>query len=255
MADAKLIMKLRKATQVGMMECKKALEEANDDFEAAIDILRKSGAAKAAKKSDREAHEGVVRVAITDDKKKGSIARINCETDFVAKNEDFVAAVDDIVSKSLDASAEDVFAGVKDELVLKMGENIQLGEAATLEGEYMVGYMHSNNKVGALIAFSGSIDEEVAKDIAMHTVAMSPRCLSREQVSQDDLDREKDIYKEQLKAEGKPDDIIEKILVGKMDKYYSEYCLLEQAFIKDEKKTISDLLGDVSIVDFKLFSV
>lgn len=255
MADAKLIMKLRKATQAGMMDCKKALEEAGDDFGKAIDVLRKSGAAKAAKKSDRDANEGVVRVAITDDKKKGSIILLNCETDFVSKNDDFVAAADSIVQKGLTQDAKDVFAAESDALVLKMAENIQLGESAVLEGEFIIGYIHSNNQMGALLSFSGSIDEAVARDIAMHTVAMAPRCLSRDQVSSEDLDRERDIYKAQLEAEGKPEDIIEKILVGKMNKYYSEYCLLEQSFIKDDKKSIKDLLGDVSITDFKLFSV
>lgn len=255
MADAKLIMKLRKATGVGMMECKKALEEAADDFENAIDILRKSGAAKAAKKADRETSEGVVRFALSEDASKGVILMVQCETDFVAKNEDFITSVDAIVKKGLEMNVEESFNEAKDELVLKMGENIQYGGSATFEGGYIVGYIHGNNNVGALLQFSGKLDDAIAHDIAMHTVAMSPSYLSRDQVSQQDLDREKDVYREQLAQEGKPQDIIEKILTGKMNKFYQENCLLEQAFVKDEEKSIKDLLGDITLDAYKLFSI
>lgn len=255
MADAKLIMKLRKATGAGMMDCKKALDEAGDDFEKAVDILRKSGAAKAAKKADRETSEGVIRVAVNGDNTKGVIAVVQCETDFVAKNEDFVAAVDAVTAQGLEMDIQEAFEAAKDELVLKVGENIQFGGGATFEGGYVVGYVHGNNKIGALIQFSAALDADVARDIAMHTVAMAPGYLSRDEVSQADLDRERDVYREQLVQEGKPENIIENILTGKMNKFYEENCLLEQSFIKDDKKQIKDLLGDATIDAFKLFSI
>lgn len=255
MADAKDIAKLRKMTSAPLMECKKALEEADGDFDKAIDILRSTGAAKAAKKADRETSEGVVRFAISDDKKKGVMAEILCETDFVAKNPDFIQSADSIISASLDKGVEAAFNEVKDELILKVGENLQLGNFSDLEGDLVVGYMHSNNKIGVLVAFNGTPDEAVARDIAMHAAAMSPRYISSDDVSTDDMEREKAIYKEQLEQEGKPADIIDKILVGKMQKFYEEYCLIEQEFIKDESKKIKDLLGDAMIKGYLLYSI
>jgi elongation factor Ts len=255
MADAKLVMKLRKATSAGMMDCKKALEEANDDFEKAIDILRASGAAKAAKKADREALEGAIRFAVSADGAKGVMARVHCETDFVAKNDDFVASVDALVERGLTEDVQAAFDSVKDELVLKMGENIQFGAGTTLEGGFIVGYVHGNNKIGALLQFSEAIDADVARDIAMHAVAMQPGFLDSDAVSADDLEREKEVYREQLRAEGKPEDMIEKILIGKMNKFYDENCLLEQAFIKDEDKKIKDLIGGATIDGYVLYTI
>ena len=255
MADAKLIAELRKTTGAPLMECKKALDEAGDDIEKAIDILRSSGAAKAAKKADRETHEGVVRFSVSTDGKKGVMAEILCETDFVAKNPQFIEAANDIINAGLEKGVEESFNAAKDELVLKVGENLKLGSHTVIEGDSVAGYMHSNNKIGVLISFSGSVSEETGKDIALHAAAMSPRYISRDEVSAEDMEREKAVYTEQLQQEGKPEDIIEKIIKGKMDKFYEENCLLEQDFIKDEGKKIKDLLGDGQIKDFVLYKI
>lgn len=257
MADSAQIMKLRQATGAGMMDCKKALDESNGNFDSAIDLLRSSGTIKAAKKSDRAAHEGIVRFAVTKDGKRGSIARVHCETDFVARNEDFVSSVDSLLARSLEEPIQTVFDSIKDELVLKMGENIQLGDYAVLDGEYVVGYIHGINKIGTLLQFSEKIDESLARDIALHTIALSPRYISSADVPEEDLEREKAIYREKLRAEEKPkpENIMESIIKGKLAKFYQENCLLEQAFIKNEEVFIKDLLGNVSLVAFKLFSI
>ncbi len=255
MVDSQLIMQLRQQTGAGIMDCKKALEQADNDFDKAIEILRKSGAVKAAKKQDRQTSEGVVRMNIKDNHKKGAIIKVLCETDFVAKNQDFIDTVDEILKKGFEQDIDKVFNELQQDLVLKVGENIQLGDFVLFEGEYIAGYVHSNNKVGCLVEFSKVLDSSLAKDIAMHIVALKPKYISQQDIPEEVIEKETSIYKQQLLDQGKPENIIEKIIPGKLEKFFEEVCLLNQKFIKDEEKTIKDLLGDVNIVQFKIFTI
>jgi len=239
------------------MEVKKALEEAGGDIEKALEVLRKSGVLKAAKKSDRETSEGLVDIKISEDHKKGSIIQINCETDFVAKNENFINFVSNLSEKNLESGdAENGFNSGKEQMVLKIGENLTFSQAEVIEDAYVSGYLHSNKKVGALVAFSAELDEEIAHDIAMHITAANPTYLKPEDVPADVLEKEKEIYREQLKAENKPEEIIEKILQGKLSKFYEENCLLKQAFVKDDKKKVGDLLPEgIEVTKFVRYSL
>ena len=258
--DLQTITSLRNQTGAGIADCKSALEEAGGDLTKAIEVLRKKGEIKAAKKADRATKEGLVAV-----KKQGSKAAavvLACETDFVAKNEDFIKAVNDYAEKLLVANEAEFKTwaeeNIKAELVVKIGENIQLGGFGVIEGEVLGTYLHSNKKAAAIVALTGG-NEELANDIAMQIVAMSPKYLAPENVPQEETDKEKEIYREQLKAENKPAEIMEKILAGKINKYYEDVCLLNQVFIKDDTKKISDLLKSagegVAISAFKKFSV
>ncbi|NQU77904.1 elongation factor Ts [Candidatus Falkowbacteria bacterium] len=257
MSNLDQIKELREQTGAGMMEVKKALEEAGNDKEKATEVLKKSGALKAQKKSDRATSEGLVDIKISPDHKKASIIQINCETDFVAKNEIFINLVSELSSKNLETNdAETEFNSRKEDLVLKIGENLTFGRAEVLEAEYISGYLHSNKKVGSLISFSAQIEEELAHDIAMHITALNPGYLKPEDVPVDILEKEKEVYREQLKNQGKPEEIIEKILQGKLAKFYEENCLLNQPFVKDDKKKVKELLPKgVEIVKFVRYSL
>ncbi|NQU77816.1 translation elongation factor Ts [Candidatus Falkowbacteria bacterium] len=175
MPNLDLIKQLRSQTGAGMMEVKKALGESGDDIGKAVEILRKSGAAKAAKKADRATSEGLIDIKISSDNKKASIIQINCETDFVAKNDTFINFVSDLSGKNLESgTAETEFNSRKEDLVLKIGENLTFGNAEFIESDYVAGYLHSNKKVGAIVAFSKEVPEELAHDIAMHVTAANP---------------------------------------------------------------------------------
>jgi len=257
MSNLELIKKVREQTGAGMMEVKKALEEAGDDEQKAMEILRKSGAAKVAKKSSRSATEGLINIEISQDHKKASIIQINCETDFVAKNETFINFVSEISKKNMETGeVEKEFESKREDMVLKIGENIVLGNSDILEGEYVSNYIHPNKKVGALILFSKEMPEELAHDIAMQVAASNPLYLKPEDVPIDVLEKEKEIYREQLAKENKPEDIVEKIIQGKINKYYQENCLLKQIFIKDDKKIIEQLLPQgAEIIKFIRYSL
>ncbi len=236
------IKELRDSTGVSMTACKKALEEANGDYESAVDILRKQGAAKAAKKADRSAGEGAIALKIENG--KGSIAQLNCETDFMARGDDFLALIDRVLdavfSGDIDASAAEI--DFVTEEVLKLGENIQVAKMAVLEGDHVGGYIHSNKMIGVLVSLEGG-SEELAKDIAMHIAATNPSVLSPDEVSEDLIAREKAIWADQLVAEGKPAEILEKIMFGKEKKFREENALLKQAFVKNPDQTIEELLA------------
>ncbi len=241
--DTQTIIKLRTQTGAGMMECQQALEEANGDMDKAIEILRKKGAAKAAKKAERVTKEGVIAVAIASDHKKGSLAAVNCETDFVARNEDFITFAKELADKYLaGADAEAEFNAHQQELVLKIGENITFGKAELVEGAYVTGYLHANKKVAGLVVFNQEVPEELAYDIAMQVVAGQPAYYSPAEIPTEELAKEKEVYGEQLKNENKPETVKEKIIEGKLAKYYEEVCLLNQKFIKDDSITIKQLL-------------
>lgn len=258
MANLELIKKIREITGAGMIDVKDALVEAQEDETKAIEILRKKGTQKAAKKAGRQAHEGVLALVAAD--KKLAIVGLNCETDFVARNEDFVAAVSDFAKKLLELGEEAFKIWAEDEiknnLIVKIGENLQLNHASIIEGETIGSYLHSNKKVAGIVVLSGG-NEEIAKDIAMHIAAFAPEYLQPEDVPAEVLDKEKEIYTEQLKAEGKPAEIIEKIMTGKIEKFYSEVCLIKQAFVKDDKISIEKLLADnnAKIEKFSYYSL
>lgn len=240
-----LIKKIRQITGAGMVDVKKALDEAGGDEEKAIEILRKAGSKIAAKKADREASEGVLAIVQKD--KQVAVVGVNCETDFVARNEDFIAAVNQFAEKLLELGKEAFVAWVEEEiknnLIVKIGENLRLSVAEILSGEVVGQYLHSNNKVAGIAILQGG-NEEVARDIAMHIAASAPKYLRPEDVPEDVLSKEKEIYAEQLKAEGKPEAMLEQILQGKLQKFYTEVCLLKQFFIKDDKKSIEQVLTE-----------
>jgi len=261
--DTNRILQLRKATGAGMNDCQNALEEAGNDMDSAIEILRKRGAVKAAKKADRETKEGVIDAAISDDKKKGTLIQLLCETDFVARNEDFIRYAHELAVAGIEGKkVDEEYENTKENIVLKIGENITLGESGEIEAEFVSSYIHANKKVGVIVGFTSPIDENNARDIAMHIAAMSPSYVSAEDVPQNVLEKEKEIYKEQLLSEGKPENILEKIVEGKIKKFYEDNCLLLQPFIKDEEITIekfitnnSDPDSAGSIVSFLRFSI
>lgn len=261
MIDTKLIAKLRNMTGAGIADCKSVLEEANNDIDQAVEILRKKGAVKAAKKSDRETREGIIAIAGQDD--RIAVVGLACETDFAARNENFIKASDDFAKKLLDAGSEEDFKTwvqeqIKGELIVKIGENIQLVEAEVVEGEVIGVYLHSNKKVASTVVMSGG-SQELAADLAMQVAAMSPKYVKPEDVPEQEINKEKEIYQEQLKAESKPQDIWDKIIPGKISKYYKEVCLIKQAFVKDDKKTVEELLKetgqDIEVIKFSRYSI
>ncbi|MDZ7626119.1 MAG: translation elongation factor Ts [Ignavibacteriaceae bacterium] len=250
---------LRQRTGAGMMDCKRALEEANGDIQKAIEILRKKGASVAAKRAEKSANEGLVVTKVSDDKKSATILEINCETDFVAKSEDFVNLakfVIDAVHKNKPKNVEELLknSDVQDKLndVLgKVGEKIEISRFDIMEANdgLLVDYIHMGSKLGVLIKFDdvkAGNDElySIGKDMAMQVAAMNPISVKREDVPKATVDKEIEIYKELAKKEGKPEQMLEKIAMGRLNKFYQENVLLEQAFIKDNSKTVSDLLKE-----------
>jgi elongation factor Ts len=234
-----LIKDIRQITGAGMSDVKKALDEAGGDKDKAIEILRKAGQKIAAKKSARETKEGVIALAKADG--KVAIVSLGCETDFVARNEDFIKTVDELAEKLLEIGKDEFKTWATDyiqnELIVKIGENLQLIQFDILEGKTVGTYLHSNKKVASVVVLSEG-EEDFAKEVAMHAAAMAPKYLKPEEVDAEELDKEREIYREQLKKEGKPENMLDKILEGKVQKYYTEVCLLKQTFVKDDKKTI-----------------
>jgi elongation factor Ts len=229
-------MALRHKTGVSMMECKKALTQAGGNETTAIEILRKKGADKAAGKSDRTAEEGAVALS------GNAIVSVKCETDFVARNDDFIEFVQSLADEAAEHgedAAREKFEEEKAEKITQLGENLVFGEAKVLEGEVIGGYIHSNRKVGALASLSGG-NESIATDIAMHVTAMNPAVTSPDEVSDDLVVKEKEIWKEQLREEGKPAEIIEKIMMGKEKKFREESALIKQPFVKEQGMTVEE---------------
>ena len=266
-----LIKELRERTGAGMLDCKKALEENGGGIEKAIDWLREKGIAKAAKKSGRVAAEGLVFAAVSADRKKGAILEFNSETDFVAKNDEFKNFGEKLVQLSLehDLTSEDELKAfelegkkVEDnltELIAKIGENMNIRRLKLVSTDgFIETYIHLGGKIGVLLNVSGEAtpeNVEKAKGVAMHVAAMDPKYLNSEQVTADDLEREKEIARHQLQQEGKPENIIEKILDGKMRKFYEENCLVNQKYVRDDSVTIEKFIAPSSIISFDRFKV
>jgi elongation factor Ts len=251
--DAQLVKTLREKTNAGLMDCKRALAEVKGDLEAAIDLLRKKGAASAAKKADREAKEGVIAQAIVHNGKVGVLVEVNCETDFVAKNDAFKALTDTVAAKLAENDSADLEAD-RVEAVQKLGENIRIRRHARLEvhGSGAVSsYIHTGGKVGVLLEVAANSDatvgreefKQLVRDITLQIAAANPVCVSRDSVPAALAEREREVYRGQVPP-GKPANIVEQIVEGKMGKFYSTSCLLEQAFIKNPDQTITQLIAD-----------
>jgi elongation factor Ts len=251
--DAQLVKTLREKTNAGLMECKRALTETNGDLEAAIDALRKKGAASAAKKADREAKDGIIAQAILPGARIGVLVEVNCETDFVAKNESFKTFCEEIARKIAAEPGADLEAD-RIAAVQRIGENILIRRSARLEvtGNGLVAaYIHTGGKVGVLVEVGAEKEEtaqnedfkQLVRDITLQIAAANPICVERAQVPQALIEREREVYRGQVPP-GKPANIVEKIVDGKMDKFFSSSCLIDQAFIKNPDQTIAQLLAE-----------
>jgi len=261
--------KLRQITGAGMMDCKKALSETGGDFEAAIDYLRKKGQKVSEKRADRETNEGVVVAAVSADGTYGTIFGLGCETDFVAKNDDYVnfAKAISAIAMANKPATKDALLGMQfeditiaekiAEQVGKIGEKIEITDYALITGEQVVGYNHSNGKVGVLVAMNkkGDAIEAAGKDVTMQIAAMAPIAIDKNDVPEEVKTREMEIGREQARAEGKPEAILEKIATGKLEAYYKDATLLNQKFVKDNSKTIREVLSgvekDLTVTAFK----
>jgi elongation factor Ts len=255
--------KLRQQTGAGMMDCKKALTETNGDFEAAIDFLRKKGAKVAASRQDRESNEGVVIARTSADGKRGVIIELNCETDFVAKNAEFIAFANAIANEAvqlnpksiaeleqLQIDTENSRGSIADAIISRtgtIGEKIGVSKYEVVEGEKVVAYIHGNFRLGVLVALSANAAgvEEAGKDVAMQIAAMNPVALDKDGVDATTIERELEIAKDQIRAEGKPEDMVEKIAAGKLNKFYKDSTLLNQEFVKDPSKNVAQFLSTV----------
>jgi elongation factor Ts len=271
---AQEVNKLRQMTGAGMMDCKKALTEAEGDFEKAVDLLRKKGQKVSASRADRETKEGVVVTHVNEDSTEGIILSLTCETDFVAKNEEFGAFANEILNiavKNNAQSVEDIHAVAYENITVgdkivemtgKIGEKIEISHFARVHGESVVNYIHSNGKLGVLVSLKngkGTEVEEAGKDVAMQIAAMNPVAVDKDGVDASVVEREIEVGKEQARAEGKPEEMLEKIALGKLNKFYKENTLLSQAFVKDNSLTIAQYLDKVSkgltVTEFKRISI
>ncbi|AZZ90915.1 elongation factor Ts [Hahella sp. KA22] len=246
--SASMVKELRERTGLGMMECKKALVEAEGDIEKAIEDLRKSSGMKAAKKAGRVSADGVVAVKVSDDNSYAVVVEVNSETDFVARDENFLGFVGDVVGAAFDKKSADVAAlmesGLEEKrqaLVQKIGENINVRRASMLSSDVVGAYVHGNNRIAVLVALNGG-NAELAKDIAMHIAAVNPQFISRDDVSDEVIAKEREIYKAQADQSGKPAEIVDKMVDGRINKFLAEISLLEQAFVKDPDVKVSDLV-------------
>jgi elongation factor Ts len=247
-----------------MADCKKALEEANGEMDVAIEVLRKKGAATAAKRADKAANEGVVSTAISEDRSRAAMVEVNCETDFVARNEEFASFTRKLAKFVLDnepADMDSLLAGEIEgksvqtwlnELLGKFSERIEIKrfDLIKTEGGFVADYVHNGDKLGVLVELTGSGDPDktgsIARDIAMQVAAMNPSYVQRDEISQNVLDKEREIYLEQVVNEGKKPEFADKIITGRLEKFFADSCLLEQTFVKDSSKLIRDVLADFS---------
>ena len=264
---AAMVKDLRERTGAGMMDCKKALVETNGDEKAAADWLREKGIAKAAKKSGRIAAEGAVAAYVSKDGKVGVLLEINCETDFAANNENFRALEKEIAEhiaktapKDVDAlNASKIGAKIVETLVTEatatIGEKISIRRFVRYETKGSIAsYIHMGGKIGVLVELDGA-DEQLGKDIAMQIAASSPLAVDRTGVASEDLEHEKEVLRKQALEEGKPEKIVEKMVEGRINKFYKEVCLIEQIFVKDTEKTVKDILGKAKVLQFTRYQL
>jgi len=265
--------KLRKQTGAGMMDCKKALVEANGDFEAAIDFLRAKGQKVAAKRSDRDAAEGLVIAKSTNDGTRGAMIVLNCETDFVAKNDAFGEVANSILDLAIETNPSNLDAlmalnypgseqKISDKIteeIGKIGEKIELSAYESVSASKVVAYNHPGNKLASVVGFNNETGDAIARDVAMQVAAMDPVSLDKTSVPQEVVDRELQVGKDQAIEEGKPEEMAEKIAQGRLNKFFKENTLLSQSFIKDNKKSVEQYLkeqnSDLTITEFKRISL
>lgn len=246
------IKELRDKTGISMTACKKALAEADGDIEKAIEHLRKKGEAKAAERSDRTTGEGAVAVA--GDASKRSMVLLACETDFVARSPEFQEAAQNFANKILAEGVEADLGTEVTDLGIQLGEKIELKDKAVLEGANVGYYIHSNGKIGVLVALNGG-EEEQSKDVAMHAAATNPYCVSPDEIDNQVVAKEREIWKEQLMNEGKPENILDNILAGKEKKFREEGALMTQPFVKNPEQKIKDFLGGSEVTEFVAFRI
>ncbi|WP_226664921.1 translation elongation factor Ts [Microbulbifer aggregans] len=260
---ASMVKELRERTGLPMMECKKALIEADGDIEKAIEDLRKASGLKAAKKAGRTAADGVVAAKVAEDGSFGVLVEVNSETDFVARDDNFQAFVAKVVDKAFAERQQDVAAlmageleDAREALVQKIGENIGVRRIQLVEAAKVGAYVHSNNRIAALVALSGA-DVETARDIAMHVTAVNPQVVKPEDMSAEVLEKEKEIIKAQPDMEGKPAEIVEKMMGGRINKFLKENSLVEQPFVKNPDVTVGKLAkdGGAEVLGFVRFEV
>ena len=265
---ALMVKQLRERTGAGMMECKKALEEANGSIDDAVDVLRKRGIASAAKKATRSTKQGSITVALSGDRAAGTILEFNCESDFVARTEDFQTMVGELTQQALEAplgttrdamleqpyradatqTVQQIIAGK----IGKIGENMQIARFEKIEGGLLGTYIHPGAQLGVLVQVTGASPatasneeiQELLRDVAMQVAAADPQFVRREEVTTATLDKEREIQRDRARQEGKPEKVIDKMIEGRMSKYFEEFCLLEQPFIKDNTVTVGQLVAD-----------
>lgn len=259
--------RLRKTTGAGMMDCKNALVEADGDFDKAIEILRKKGQKVAAKRADRESSEGAAIAKVNGDNTSGVVISLNCETDFVAKNESFVALANEMADLALNYESKEAFLSadfngisVQDKLTEQtgvIGEKIEIGGFEKLNAPFVGSYIHAGNKIATLVGLSDAVDGAAvaAKDVAMQAAAMNPVALNEEGVDQSVIDKEIEIAKDQLRQEGKPEAMLDNIAKGKLKRFFKDNTLVNQAFIKDSKQSVAQYVQSVNasleVTDFK----
>lgn len=262
------IKELREKTGAGMVDCKKALDESKGDIELAIEILRKKGIAKAAKRGDRDMSEGVIRLAVSDDKTQGFIVEINSETDFVARNEKFLKLSDDIlrlIREKQPSTMEELLAlpmekgTVTENLELlsgTIGEKLGIRSFDILKSDGTVfAYSHMAGRIGVLVAIDKKNEDELAKNMAMQVAAANPKYLDESAVPAEEIGKEKEVYRELLLKEGKPEEMIDRIMVGKINKYFEEVCLVKQEYIMEDKKKVEEILNGVKVEKFVRYSL
>ena len=267
------IKKLRNLTKAGIIDCKKALSESEGDFDKAIDVLRKKGQKIAARRADRNSSEGLVLAKTNENCTLGYLISLNCETDFVARDENFIHLADNLLNLALESNAsslekflninfQDITIEEKlTEQIGVIGEKIEIQSFQKLESNFVGSYTHSNKKVASLVGFSKVVEDisVVSKDIAMQIAAMNPICLDRNDMSQELIDRELEIGKELALQEGKPKELVEKIAQGRLNRFFKENTLFAQAFIKDAKQSVGEYVktfgDDLKITDFKRYSL
>ncbi len=261
------IKQLRDKTGAGIVDCKKALEDAGGDIEKAVEILRKKGIAKAAKRGDRAVCEGIIKIAVNKESNEGYIVEVNAETDFVVRNEKFQQFAEKILelAKNKKPKNKEELLALEmengtvrenlDSLSGVIGEKLDIGRCDFISAKTVAAYSHMGGRIGALIALDKENESELARDIAMQVAASDPKYIYPEDVAKEEIEKEKEIYRVQLLKEGKPEQIIDKILPGKLDKYFGKICLVKQEYIKDDKKTVQDILKGVKVEKFIRYSL